>query len=198
LKKIVLETFSVFFQLGLHHIADFEGYDHMLFILALVCIYRLFEAVKVLILITAFTVGHSLTLFLATTRLVTVNEDWIEFLIPITILITAVLNIIRGKDAARSGMFWPYLFAAVFGLIHGLGFSNYLRMLLSEQGELFIPLLAFNIGIEVGQVAIVVGIFILYELVQRAFRFRHRDWILTVSGAVAGISLILIKEAVFW
>lgn len=198
MKKIILETFSVYFQLGLHHIADFDGYDHMLFILALVCIYRLFEAVKVLVLVTAFTVGHSLTLFLATTRVVTVNGDWIEFLIPVTILITAVTNIARSKDPARRGMFWPYLYAAVFGLIHGLGFSNYLRMLLTDQGELFIPLLAFNIGIEVGQVAVVVCIFVLYEVAHRAFRFRHRDWILTVSAAVAGMSLILIKEAVFW
>lgn len=175
-----------------------DAYDHMLFLLALVCVYRLFDAVKVLILVTAFTLGHSLTLFLATTEVLIVNDKWIEFLIPVTILITSVTNIVRGKDAPRQNMLWPYALAAFFGLIHGLGFSNYLRMLLSEQGELFVPLVAFNIGIEVGQVAIVVAVFMLYELSFRALRFKHRDWILTISGATAGISLILIKEAVFW
>lgn len=184
--------------MGLRHIADFDAYDHMLFLLALVCVYRLFDAVKVLILVTAFTLGHSLTLFLATTEVLIVDDDWIEFLIPVTILITSVANIVRGKDAARGNMIWPYALAAFFGLIHGMGFSNYLRMLLSEQGELFVPLVAFNIGIEVGQVAIVIGVFILYELSFRLLRFKHRDWILTISGATAGISLILIKEAVFW
>lgn len=198
LKKIIVDTFSVYFQLGLRHIADFDAYDHMLFLLALVCVYRLFDAVKVLILVTAFTLGHSLTLFLATTEVLIVNADWIEFLIPVTILITSISNIVRGKDAARGNMIWPYILAAFFGLIHGMGFSNYLRMLLSDQGELFIPLAAFNIGIEVGQVAIVIGIFLLYELTFRALRFKHRDWILVISGATAGISLILIKEAVFW
>ncbi len=193
-----MDTFTTYFELGLRHIADFDAYDHMLFLLALVCVYQFIDGIKILILVTAFTLGHSLTLFLATTGLVTVHEEWIEFLIPLTILITSIGNIARGRQGRQSSMFWPYMLAAFFGLIHGMGFSNYLRMLLSEQGELFVPLLAFNIGIEVGQVAIVIGILVLYEAAFRLLRFKHRDWILVISGATAGIALVLMKEAVFW
>lgn len=170
----------------------------MLFLLALICVYQLIDGIKILILVTAFTLGHSLTLFLATTEIVRVNDEWVEFLIPLTILITAVSHLIRGREARTASMFWPYFFAAFFGLIHGLGFSNYLRMLLRDEGELFVPLLAFNIGIEVGQVMVVIVILVLYELFFRLLRFKHRDWILVVSGAAAGISLILMKEAAFW
>jgi len=198
LTKKALDTFSTYFELGLRHIADLDAYDHMLFLLALICVYQLIDGIKILILVTAFTLGHSLTLFLATTDILRVNDDWVEFLIPVTILFTSISHLVRGRKAKSDNMFWPYFFAAFFGLIHGLGFSNYLRMLLREEGELFIPLLAFNIGIEVGQVLIVVAILILYELLFRLLRFKHREWILVVSGATAGISLILMKEAAFW
>lgn len=193
-----MNNFSTYFELGLRHIADFDAYDHMLFLLALVCVYQVIDAIKILILVTAFTLGHSLTLFLATTEIITVNAEWIEFLIPLTILITAISNIARGKNSRNRSMLWPYVLAAFFGLIHGMGFSNYLRMLLSDEGQLFVPLLAFNIGIEVGQIGIVIAILLFYELAQRALRFKHRDYILVVSGAAAGIAIILMKEAAFW
>lgn len=193
-----MDNFSTYFELGLRHIADLDAYDHMLFLLALVCVYQITDAIKVLILVTAFTLGHSLTLFLATTQIVTIREDWIEFLIPLTILITALGNLVRGREKRGSSMFWPYALAAFFGLIHGMGFSNYLRMLLSGEGELFVPLVAFNIGIEVGQVGIVIVILLLRELLFRVFRFKHHDSILVLSGAAAGIALVLLKEAVFW
>lgn len=193
-----VHSFSTYFELGLRHIADFEGYDHMLFLLALVCLYQLYDALKVLILVTAFTLGHSLTLFLATVDVIRINEDLVEFLIPVTILITAVLNIARARQRARGSMALHYSLAAFFGLIHGMGFSNHLRMLLSGEGELFVPLLAFNLGIEVGQIAIVVAIFLLHALAFRLFRFKQADYILVVSGATAGMALILAAEAVFW
>lgn len=170
----------------------------MLFILALVCAYQIIDVFKILILITAFTVGHSLTLILATTGLITVNGDWIEFLIPLTILITAVGNLLRAKSSGKGRMLWPYGLAVFFGLIHGMGFSNYLRMLLSGEGEMFVPLLAFNVGVEVGQVAIVIGILLLHALAFRVFRFKHRDYILVISGGAAGMALILMKAAAFW
>lgn len=193
-----MDSFSVYFELGLRHIADFNAFDHMLFLLALVCVYQITDAVKILILVTAFTLGHSLTLFLATTGLVSVRVEWVEFLIPLTILIAALSNLWRGKHASRGSMFWPNSLAAFFGLIHGLGFSNYLRMLLSDQSEIFLPLVGFNIGVEVGQVGIVIAILLLYEILFRFIRFTHRDWILVISGAAAGISLVLMKDAAFW
>jgi len=189
--------FSAYFELGFRHITDLNAYDHMLFLLALICIYQVIDIKKILVLITAFTLGHSVTLILATTKLIRINNDWVEFLIPVTILITAVVNIWRGKRGGGN-MFWPYFFAAFFGLIHGLGFSNYLLMLLSREKDVFFPLLAFNLGIEVGQIMIVAVILLLSVIAFQLFRFKHRDWILVLSGAAAGIAIVLIKEAIFW
>lgn len=165
----------------------------MIFLLALIATYQLTDLKQIVVLVTAFTLGHSLTLALATTGILVVESALVEFLIPITILITAVANLIRGKRPTR--MWLPYISAAFFGLIHGAGFSNYLRALLGSEGELTIPLLAFNLGLETGQIAIVLAILLLSALAFSVFRFKHRDYILVVSGAAAGIALVLIKNA---
>lgn len=192
-----MNTFSAYFELGLRHIADFDAYDHMLFILVLIAVYQIIDIKRIVILITAFTLGHSITLILATTGLIRVSSAWVEFLIPVTIFITAVINIVKGK-AGKGNLFWAYFLAAFFGLIHGLGFSNYLQMLLSREGELFVPLVAFNLGIELGQLLIVGVILIVSVIAFQLFRFKQRDWILVISGAGVGIALILAKDAVFW
>src|SRR5690606_30408879 len=130
------------------------------FIIALCAVYLFRDWKKVLILVTAFTIGHSLTLALATTGWIRVNSDVIEFLIPVTIALTAFFNILKPKPSKSRGIQTNYVFALFFGLIHGLGFSNYLRALLGRESSLFEPLLAFNLGLEVGQLFIV-GIFLL-------------------------------------
>lgn len=198
MKEKDLNQFSTYFELGLRHIADLDAYDHMLFILALICVYQIIDARRIVILVTSFTIGHSLTLILATAKIIRVDSDWIEFLIPVTIFFTAAMNIFRGQKASRGSMFWAYFLAAFFGLIHGLGFSNYLQMLLSQEADLFVPLLAFNLGIEVGQIIVVIVILLFSLLAFQVFRFKHRDWILVISGACAGIALILAKGAIFW
>ncbi len=192
-----MNTFELYFTLGLEHISDLNAFDHILFIIALVSSYSWREWKPILILVTAFTVGHSLTLALATLNVVSVSEPLIEFLIPLTIALTALYNIYRPR-VPKSNVNINYLMALFFGLIHGLGFSNFLRSLLGNEASIFQPLLAFNVGLEVGQILIVIVFLILSALVHSFFRPSKRDTILFVSSVVLGMSLMLMIEAKFW
>jgi hypothetical protein len=195
--------FSVYLQLGFEHIADLGAYDHILFIIALCAIYRLREWRKVAILVTAFTVGHSITLALAALNVIPVNEYWIELLIPITILLTALYNVIahKGETAKVEGTFnrrvtWNYLFALFFGLIHGMGFSNFFRSMLlpGEEDSLVRQLFAFNLGVEIGQLAIVAFILTASFIAFNLLRVRQREWNLFISGAAASLALVMALE----
>ncbi len=192
-----MSTFQLYLTLGLQHIADFKGYDHILFIITLCAVYQLRDWKNILILVTAFTIGHSLTLVLATFNIVRISGDLIEFLIPVTILLTAVGNILQEKESfSKSHHRYKYGLAMFFGLIHGLGFSNYLRSLLSSEDSLAGPLFSFNLGIEIGQL-IIVSIFLLFGLLLlNLMKFKPREWNLLISGAGIGISLILIFERI--
>jgi hypothetical protein len=190
-----MSLFELYFKLGLQHIADLKGYDHILFILILCAVYSFKEWRRVLILVTAFTIGHTLTLALATLDLIRVDGDVIEFLIPLTIFITALANVLtRKQNVSIFHHYLKYSAALFFGLIHGLGFSNYLRSLLGSEKGLFLPLFSFNIGIEVGQVLIVAIIMMLTYLLVDLLKFPRRDWHTLLSGAGMGISLILMFE----
>ncbi len=190
-----MSLFELYFNLGLQHIADLKGYDHILFILTLCAVYSLKEWKKVLILITAFTIGHSLTLALATMDLIRVDGDLIEFLIPLTIFISALANLFYGKQKGSSLQYYlKYGAALFFGLIHGLGFSNYLRSLLGTERGLVLPLFAFNVGIEVGQIIIVGIIMLLTTVIVDLLGFPKREWHVLLSGAGLGISLVLMIE----
>ena len=190
-----MSLFELYFKLGLHHIADFKGYDHILFIITLCAVYSLKEWKKVLVLITAFTIGHSLTLALATLDLIRVDGDLIEFLIPLTIFITALANLFsRTKQVSSLQHYLKFGAALFFGLIHGLGFSNYLRSLLGSERGLLLPLFSFNVGIEVGQIIIVAIIMLLTKLVVDVLGFPRREWQVLLSGAGLGISLVLMIE----
>lgn len=194
-----MNEFYMYLRLGLEHILDIRGYDHILFVLALCAIYVVADWKKILVLVTAFTVGHSVTLALATFRVINVNTDLIEMLIPVTILITAVSNIIRSKSTrGASYINNNYILALFFGLIHGMGFSNYLRALLGRDSSILKQLFAFNVGLEVGQI-IVVGIFMLTSFILiTVLGVRQRDWNLVASSAIAGISLVLITQSAYW
>lgn len=193
------QEFGTYLQLGFTHILDLQGYDHILFIVALCALYRWEEWRKVLVLVTAFTIGHSLTLALAALDIIRVPQGWIDLLIPLTILLTAVHNIRRGavRDSGRlfdRRQVFNYGAAMVFGLIHGMGFSNYFRFLLGEENSIVNQLLAFNLGLEGGQL-IVVGLFMLLLLLfTRGLRTPHREWNLVVSGAAGGIAITIIIE----
>jgi len=190
-----MSTFQMYFNLGLTHIADFKGYDHILFIITLCAVYLISDWKKILILITAFTVGHSSTLVLATFNIVTIPGKWIEFMIPVTIFFTAIANIIQRKESfSRINHKFKYLMSLFFGLIHGLGFSNYLRALLISEKKLAGPLFSFNLGIELGQLLIVASFLILGMIFINLLNARQREWNLVFSGAGLGVSIILIFE----
>jgi len=190
-----MSEFQLYFELGLDHILDINGYDHILFVIVLCALYLSRDWKKVLILVTAFTIGHSITLALATTRIIRVNADLIEFLIPVTIWFTAVSNLFTKQDRIIEGKIWRnYLYAGFFGLIHGLGFSNYLRALLGKDQSIIMQLFAFNIGLEVGQI-IIVAFFMAISFIFVDFAgISRRDWKMVISSAVGGIALVLMLE----
>lgn len=190
--------FQLYFQLGIQHILDLDGFDHILFVVALCAIYILRDWKKIIILVTAFTVGHSLTLALATLNLVKVDTNLVEFLIPVTIGITAFSNILKPKPSTGKGLQINYLFALFFGLIHGLGFSNYLRSLLGKEASLFEPLLAFNIGLEVGQLVIVAIFMTVAGILNGIIGVNRRDWALVISAIVMGMSIMMMLDTKFW
>ena len=193
-----MSLFKLYFDLGLEHILDFAGFDHMIFIIILCAIYLLRDWQKVLILVTAFTIGHSVTLALATFKVVSVNSGMVEFLIPLTILLTAISNIAR-RDKKNTGKIQiNYYLAILFGLIHGLGFSNNLRSLLGKEEDILVQLLAFNIGIEVGQLIIVTLFLILSFLTVDLFGVNRRDWRLVISSFGGGIALLLMIQNNIW
>ena len=184
--------FGTYFALGIDHIANIKSYDHIIFLIALTASYSSSNWKRLLILITAFTIGHSLTLALATLNIISINSQLIEILIPVTILITAIINLIKPGEQKHGSL--KYALALFFGLIHGLGFSNYLRMLLSSQYKITVPLLGFNLGVEAGQILIVIGILALSWVVFTFTRFKVREWVLLLSGAGIGTSLIMIID----
>lgn len=190
-----MSTFGLYLSLGFEHIADVAAYDHILFLLALSAVYSFGQWKKLLILVTAFTIGHTLTLALATLNLVHVQTGLIEFLIPLTILITGVWNVVQKEDkVSRASHKFKYATAMFFGLIHGLGFSNYLRSLLGTENNLLVPLFSFNLGLELGQVVIVILVLILSFLSVDVARMKRREWNLLLSGAAIGVSLVLCIE----
>ncbi|HMQ08051.1 MAG TPA: HupE/UreJ family protein [Saprospiraceae bacterium] len=185
--------FRTYLGLGFDHILDPNGYDHILFVVTLCAIYAASNWLRVLILVTAFTIGHSVTLALSTLDIVRISPDWVETLIPITIILTALYNFYKIEDdGSRLG--WHYFLAAFFGLIHGLGFSNFLKALLGKEENILTPLLAFNLGVEIGQIVIViVTVGFAYVLV-KYLQFPRKYWVWIISGLSILISLhLLIK-----
>lgn len=194
-----MSEFELYFGLGRDHILDANGYDHILFVIALCILYSLREWRRVLVLVTAFTLGHSVTLALATLEIIHVDADVVEFLIPVTIFITAVSNIFRNNlQPSGNSLQLNYLYAAFFGLIHGMGFSNYLRSILGRDRTIFTQLFAFNVGLEFGQIVVVIIFLVGGFLLVDFFGVNRRDWKMVISSAIAGIALILVKDHIFW
>lgn len=195
-----MSEFKVYFQEGREHILNLEfGYDHILFVVALCALYLMRDWKKVLILVTAFTIGHSVTLALAALDIIPVNEKLIEFLIPVTIFITAASNLFKKEESlSNRAIQINYGYALLFGLIHGMGFSNYFRALLGKDREIVSQLLAFNLGLELGQIIIVVIFLTASFIFVDLFGVSRRDWKMVISSAVAGIALILIKDTWYW
>lgn len=194
-----MHPFQFYLTLGFEHISNLAGYDHILFLVALCAVYKIEQWRKILVLVTAFTIGHSVTLVLASMDAFGIPSSIIKFLIPTTILLTALHNVISknvGENSTK--MSQNYLMALFFGFIHGMDFSNYFKALIMDPSEIAIPLLGFNLGIELGQLLVVFFIVGIAILLLNVIKIKHREWNLFISGAAAGMSLLSMLENKFW
>lgn len=193
----MLEAFTLYLRLGFRHITDLAGYDHILFVAALSIPFTARDWRRLALLVTAFTVGHSITLALASLRLVAVSSAVVEALIPVTIVATAALSWRDGTGDAVAGSaplrVGRYLLAVGFGLIHGLGFSTYLRALLGDEDSIALPLFAFNVGLEVGQLLILTVVLAIGAALVPAILPRRR-WVQTIVGVTGGLALMLLGQ----
>jgi len=198
--------FPAYLELGFDHILNVNAYDHILFLVALCAIYASTDWKRILILVTAFTIGHSITLALSSLDIISVEADLVELLIPITILLTALQNLfvkpmlrpatlilvlqlsIRPKQRWRPN----YFLALFFGFIHGMGFSNYFKVLLGKEANIITPLFGFNLGVEIGQLCIVTGIMLLNYLVVSLGKVHQRRWNVVVSSIAIFLSVYMI------
>jgi hypothetical protein len=187
-----MAVFFQYFTEGVQHITDLRGYDHMLFLAALSASYSWENWKKVIWLVTAFTLGHFTTLILAGLDIVRFSSDLVEFLIPCTIAFTAATNLARLRKPDDGLVI--YLVVVIFGLIHGMGFSSYFRMISSSNDQLIWSLLAFNFGVEAGQLLIVSAILTLYWGLHRVTGIDKILWKACVSALVLLVSLYLVKE----
>lgn len=188
-----MQDFLFYLKLGWEHIISLDALDHQLFVLALIAVYSFKDWKKILILVTAFTIGHSITLALSILDVVRLPSDWVEFLIPLTIVLTAAGNIaMKNKKQAQNKT--NYYLALFFGLIHGLGFANTARVMIAKSQSIAAPLLGFNIGLEAGQIVIVFAILILLFILLNIFKINKKDWILFVSSGVFALALKMTLE----
>jgi hypothetical protein len=182
--------FGFYFGLGWEHIISRDALDHQLFIAALAAIYLLKDWKQVLILVTAFTIGHSITLALSVMDIVRFPSKWVEFLIPLTIVITAFFNLFQKKFTPRS-ISINYFLALFFGLIHGMGFANTLRFMIAGDQNLGWSLFGFNVGLEAGQVIVVIGLLLLSHVIVNMLKVNRREWVIFVSAAVFSLALTM-------
>ena len=192
-----MNDFRLYFEIGYKHIADLRGIDHILFVMALCLRYLFADWRKILILVTAFTIGHSITLALSVCNLVQYSVKWIEFLIPVTIVITAISNVFVKKFVFKSKFPIIYFLALFFGLVHGLGFSSYLKSLLGTDHSVIWQLLAFNMGLEVGQLLIVTGVLLISFIFVTIFKCNRREYLLYITGGIFAIALQMAIERIF-
>jgi hypothetical protein len=193
-----MNEFVFYIKQGIHHITDFQGIDHMLFVITLCAVYKFEQWRNIVVLISAFTIGHSITLAFTSLNIITIDKQLVEVLIPITILITCIFNVFRTTNS-KSQISLNYLLALFFGLIHGMGFSTFFKsMMMGISDSIVLPLLSFNIGIELGQLMII-AVFILFLLFfTKVLKVKHREWMLFISGAGAGMAMYMIVKAFPW
>jgi hypothetical protein len=192
-----MSEFWLYFKLGLEHVLDWSAYDHVLFIIVLVAAYSFSSWKRMIWLVSIFTIGHSLSLFLAVYGIVKVNASWVELLIALTIVFTALYNIFTAKKREHQrNIVILYFSTAFFGIIHGLGFSRYFKMIFPESSDKFFPLIEFALGIESAQIIVVTSVLIVSFILQNALRVSRRDWILVVSAIVIGVILPILRDTI--
>lgn len=188
-----MSDFWLYVRLGLEHVLDWNAYDHTLFIIALCASHTFKTWRRMLVHVTFFTLGHSVSLALATYQVFTVASHWIEFLIPVTILVTALVSIVNAfkKQLVNAGLVFTLL-TFFFGMIHGFGFAGYFKMI--NDGNILIHLLEFALGIEIAQVVIAVSIVLLGYIVQDVFKLKKVYWVVTLSALVILLAIPMLIE----
>jgi hypothetical protein len=191
----MMSDFLFYLQLGWEHIISIDALDHQLFILALVAIFSFQDLKKVLILVTAFTLGHSFTLALSAFDIIRFPSNWVEFLIPCTIVFTALDNLIFSKNEDKL-IKLNYFLALIFGLIHGMGFANSVRMMLAKEQSIVIPLLGFNVGLEIGQIAVVIIVLSIFYILSTFLKLKKKHWVMLVSTPILIFSIKMALERI--
>ena len=195
-----MSEFWIYFNIGLKHVLDVFAYDHILFLLALTVPYDFKDWKRILLLVSLFTLGHSLALLLSVFNIIILKVNVVELLIPITILITSVYNLINsGKSSKKDSITFIAIITVFFGIIHGLGFANYFNGILEgKPTDKFIPLTEFALGIECSQIIVVIIALLLSFMVQTLFKFSKRDWTLTMSAFIVGVVIPMIIQSEIW
>lgn len=195
-----MSEFLIYFQIGLRHVLDIHAYDHVLFLIALVIPFTFKDWKRILLSVTIFTIGHTTALVLSVYEIIVIKASVVELLIPITILVTSLFNLFTiGKTNRKENLNLIFLITLFFGLVHGLGFSNYFTTILGgTSSSKLLPLLEFALGIEGAQIAVVFAVLILAYITQSLFKFSKRDWILVGSAFVIGVVVPMIVENEIW
>ena len=188
-----MSDFLLYLKLGLTHVLDWQAYDHILFLIVLVAAYNFSNWKRIFILVSLFTVGHTVSLLLVNYSVVAISSKWVEFLIPVTILVAAFYNLLTSGKNNRSekvGLF--YVITIFFGLVHGFGFATYYKMI--TGGNEILPLLEFALGIELAQIIVVTIVLIFSFIFQSVLRFNKKDWVLVVSSIVIGLVIPMLQN----
>lgn len=195
-----MNEFWIYFQIGLKHVLDINAYDHVLFLMALAVPYAFKDWKRVVLLVTLFTLGHTMALVLSVFEIIVIKANVVEFLIPITILITALFNLFTaGKNNKKESINLVVFITLFFGIIHGLGFSNYFKSILGgDAASKVLPLAEFALGIEAAQMIVVFVLLVLSYIVQTVFRFSKRDWTLVMSAFIIGVVIPMIIASEIW
>jgi hypothetical protein len=195
-----MSQFWIYFQIGLKHVLDIYSYDHVLFLIALAVPFTFKDWKRIVLLVSLFTIGHTLALILSVFGIIAVRVNVVELLIPITILITALFNLFTaGKSNKKESINLVFFITLFFGIIHGLGFSSYFKSIIGGSStSKLLPLGEFALGIEAAQIAVVFVVLILSYIVQTVFRFSKRDWTLVMSAFIIGVVLPMIIDNKIW
>ena len=195
-----MSEFWIYFLIGLKHVLDIHAYDHVLFLIALAVPFSFKDWKRVVLLVTLFTIGHTMALMLSVFEIIAIKVNVVELLIPITILITALFNLFTaGKSSKKESINVVFFITLFFGIIHGLGFSNYFKSILGgDATSKILPLSEFALGIEAAQIVVVFVVLILSYIVQTVFRFSKRDWTLVMSAFIIGVVIPMIVESEIW
>lgn len=195
-----MDAFFIYLNMGINHVLDIKGYDHVLFLLALISPYAFKDWKRILFLVSIFTVGHTLALVLSVYNIVSVKASLVEFLIPVTILITALFALFTaGKTTKKESVTFVAGVTLFFGLIHGLGFSNYFKtIMIGTPSEKVLPLMEFALGIEIAQLIVVIIGLILAYVAQAVFKFSKREWGLIIASFIIGAVVPMLIENEIW